>query len=110
MSEAPVPAVRPAEGSRLQQLVALYPQVKAEADAAKERLETVKEAIKVELQQAAPGEPKVDLIADTLDRPLRLTWREQWRVDAKRLKAEAPEVYVKYAVRSTYWELRQVPR
>lgn len=110
VSDAPIARVRPTEGSRLEQLAALYPVLKAEVDAAKEKLDAVTEAIKIELQNAAPGELKVDLVADGLDRPLRLSWREQWRVDTKKLKTEMPEVYVKYVKRSSYWELRQVPR
>jgi hypothetical protein len=33
---------------------------------------------------------------------------ESWRVDAKKLKTEAPETYVRYATKSTAWQLRAV--
>jgi hypothetical protein len=103
-----VPAVVAEKFARLQQLAAEYAVVKPTADEWKARLESIVGAIKLELTQAAPGATRVDLRSAALERPLRLQAKTQWRLDMKKLKAEAPEVYVRYAVQSTFWELRTV--
>lgn len=100
--------VRPDPDTRLEQLTAQYDMAKAEADKAASTLKAVTDAIKLELASAAPGETSIDLVSDLLAAPLRLVAVESWRVDAKKLKAEAPETYVRYAKKSTSWTLRAV--
>lgn len=97
-------------GSRLEQLAEAYAAAKPAADEAKARLETITDAIKLELTMAAPGAHKVDLNASALDVPLRLQLRSSWRLDTTRFKAEAPALYVQYAKKVEYWELRAVTR
>lgn len=94
---------------RLEALAAAYAEAKPAAEAAEAYLKQITDAIKVELANAAPGALKVDLASPVLAAPLRLQARTSWRLDTKRLKAEAPETYVQYAVQSTAWELRAVP-
>jgi len=108
MTALAIPQVAVEPGSRLADLLALYDQVKAQADEATARLETVKNGIKAELSAAAPGAPQVEVAHETLAAPLRLSYVESWRVDTKALKANDPETYVRWAVKSGKWELRGV--
>lgn len=96
-------------GSRLEQLAEEYAAAKPALDEAKARLELITDAIKIELITAAPGVNKVDFNAPALTAPLRLLAKTAWRLDSSRLKAENPEMYVRYAKQSAYWELRPVP-
>lgn len=110
--EIPVPEpapfqVAPRSNSRLAQLHATYYELKAAVDAATERFKAVSDAIKVELNQAAPDSRRVDLVGKS-GPPLRLGYSESWRVDSTRLKREAPEVYVAYAKKSGSWRLAPV--
>lgn len=100
--------IKPEQGSRLEQLSAEYDNAKAALDTATKALKTITDGIKLELATLAPGERAVDLSSEHLARPLRLSAVESWRVDAKKLKAEAPETYVRYAVQSTAWVLKTV--
>lgn len=100
--------VTPNPDTRLEQLAAQYDQAKAEADKAAGALKAITDAIKVELTLSAPGQNSIDLASDLLAQPLRLMAIESWRVDAKKLKAEDPETYVRYAKKSTSWSLRPV--
>lgn len=94
-------------GTRLEQLHAEYATAKAAADEASARLKVVTDGIKAELVAAVPDTPRIELRAapgaDVV--PLQLTYVESWRVDAKRLKAENPETYVRYAVKGGSWRL-----
>jgi hypothetical protein len=108
MTAPTIPTVTVEPGSRLDDLLALYDQLKAQADEAEQRFETVKNAVKAELAAAAPGAPQVDVAHPALAQPLRLSYVEAWRLDAKRMKAEAPELYVTYAAKSGSWQLRGV--
>jgi len=100
--------ITPAEDTRLAQLAAQYDLAKAESVKATEALKAITDAIKVELTNAAPGETDVRLESPELARPLRLTAITSWRVDATKLKTEAPEIYVRYAKQSTAWRLEAV--
>lgn len=93
-------------GSRLQDLLAAYTHLKPQADELASRLKTVTDAIKAELATAAPDTTQVDVMDETLAAPLRLSWVERWDLDTKRMKAEAPAIYVQYARKSGRWELR----
>lgn len=105
-TEAPtVPQVAGEPGTRLEQLHAAYASAKSEAAAAAEALKTVTDAIKLELTQAVPDAPSIDLVGEGLP-PLRLTYVESWRVDSRKLKAEDPETYVRYAKKSGSWTLK----
>lgn len=90
---------------RLAQLHASYAEAKAAADGAAERLADVKDAIKAELMALAPeGSTKIALTGP--DGPtLTLVHAESWRVDSRKLKAEDPETYVRYAKKSESWTL-----
>lgn len=98
----------PSEGSRLEQLAAQYDMARAEADKAAAALKAITDGIKAELAQAAPGETDIRLDSDLLAAPLRMLHKTSWRVDTKKLKSEAPEIYVRYATQSGSWELRAV--
>lgn len=103
--EQPPVQVVPQADSKLAQLHAMYAGAKAKADAAAEELKTITTAIKAELGQAAPGQPKVDLIGQGLP-PLGLRHIESWRIDTRKLKAQDPETYVRYARKSESWALK----
>lgn len=100
-----IPMIQPEPDSRLEQLAAEYWALKPLADEYAERLETIKNGLKAEMAAAAPGQSEVLLSCQYLPSPLRLTARSSWRLDTKALKSEAPELYVKYARRSTSWRL-----
>jgi len=103
------PTVLEAEpGTRLAELAARYDEAKALADESAKALKAITDAIKVELEAAAPGNPKVDLHAQGLARPLRMSWVERWDLDTKALKAADPVTYVTYAKKSGRWQLAQV--
>lgn len=104
----PVQAEIPA-GSRLESLLAAYADLKPRADDLTARLKSVTDAIKAELTAAQPGAGRIDVTHEVLTQPLRLTYVESWRLDTKRLKADAPEIYVRYAVKGSKWELRGLP-
>lgn len=103
----PLPArVTGEPGTRLEQLHAAHAQAKAAAD-----LRTITDALKAELSAhvpTGPGRACVDLVppdgAGYL--PLRLAYVESWRVDSRKLKAEDPETYVRYAKKSGAWVLK----
>lgn len=97
-------------GSRLEQLAAAYGPAKAAADEAKARLDTITDAIKLELTMAAPGANKIDLQSSVLDAPLRLATRTSVRLDSTRLKTEQPDTYAAFAKQTTYWELRAISK
>lgn len=98
--------VQPQPGSRLEQLQAVYADAKARADEASAQLKAITDAIKTELTALAPiGETRIALQSEAGPR-LRLTYSEAWRLDSKRLKAEVPETWVRYAKKSGSWTLR----
>lgn len=103
--DRPVTVTAP-EGSRLEQLHAAYEDAKAAKDEAETRLKAVVDAIKVEATQAAPGAERIEIVGDHGPR-LSLTYVESWRVDSRRLKAEDPETYVRYATKSGTWKLEK---
>lgn len=101
--------IRPVPDSRLDQLLAQYDLAKAEADKAAETLKPITDGIKSELAaQLADGETVLEVTSDHLARPMRLSNVESWRVDAKKLKAEDPLTYVRYAVQGHSWKLAPV--
>lgn len=106
----PPPTIIPATDSRLDQLAALYAELKPQFEELKERLDEITEGIKTELRTAAPEHSNLLLNSPHLTKPLRLQLVTQWRVDSPRLKAEQPELYVHYARKSEFWRLAPVLR
>ena len=102
------PVVRPDPDTRLDQLAAEYAALKPLADEYLARLEGIKTSIKSELVQLHPGESEIVLVGSTVPLPLRVKAVTKWSLDTKRLKAEKPDIYVRFAKQSTSWELRQV--
>lgn len=97
--------VLPQPESRLDQLAARHDAARAAAAAAAEQLKAITDAIKAELTTAAPGQPEILLSSPHLARPLQLLAVTAYRLDARRLKAELPETYVRYEKQSTSWRL-----
>lgn len=95
------------QGTRLEQLHASYADLKAAADEADKRLKGVTAAIKAELAAAEPGQERVEL-RSPVGPPLRMSYVESWRMDTKRIKAERPDIYATFAVKSGSWQLRAV--
>lgn len=93
--------------TRLAQLHASYADAKARADEAGKQLKAITDAIKVELNTAAPEETRVELRGEA-GPPLALRYTERWTLDSKGLKAADPETYVRYARKSGSWSLTQV--
>jgi hypothetical protein len=101
-----IPQIQPQAGSRLDDLCALYAELKPRADELTARLKVVTDAIKAELTAAAPGAQRIGLSHEALPAPLRLAYIESWSLDSKRLKADDPALYVRYARKTGKWELR----
>lgn len=95
--------------TRLEQLHASYADAKAEAAAAEEKLDAIKDAIKLELTQAAPDATKIELHGPegSAAPPLALTYTETWRFDSRKFKADDPLTYVRYAKKSGSWRLAE---
>jgi hypothetical protein len=103
--QVPVPDVRPEPDTRLDQLAAEYAALAPLAKEYNDRLNEIKDGIKAELANAAPGATKVLLTSSYLEKPLQLSARSEWRLDSKRLKAEHPATWVEYAKQTTSWRL-----
>lgn len=103
----PPAVVKSRRGSRLAALLDAYPAAKAAADGAAAQLKAITDGIKLEASQQAPEQPKVTICppggseAPTLE----LDYRESWRIDSRKLKAEDPDTYVRYAKKSGAWYL-----
>jgi hypothetical protein len=108
MTDTPTVTAGVVPGSRLEDLLATYAQLKPQADEFATRLKSVTDAIKVELQAAAPEARRVEVSHSSLAQPLRLSYVEGWSLDTKRLKTEQPAVYVQFARKAGKWELRGV--
>jgi predicted phage-related endonuclease len=104
----PVRTIEAQPDTRLEQLLAQYDLAKAEADKAAEALKAITDGIKSELANAAPGAESVIATSPDLAAPLRMTAVTSWRIDTKKMKAEAPATYVRYARQSTSWRLAAV--
>jgi hypothetical protein len=103
-----VPRARVEPGSRLEDLLATYAHLKPQADELATRLKSVTDAIKVELTTAVPDAPRIDVAHEVLEQPLRLAFIESWTLDAKRMKAEDPATYVRFARKGGKWQLRGI--
>lgn len=103
--QAPISTVTPTVDSRLEQLLASYDEAKSAFEGARERFDGIKDGIKSELATAAPNSEKVEVASQYLDRPLRMSYRLEWRVDTRRLKDEQPATYVEYARQIGSWRL-----
>lgn len=97
--------VEPERDSRLEQLLAQYDAVKSAAEEAKKRFEDLKAEIKNELSFAAPGQQKVRVESTYLNQSLQMICRGAWKLDSRSLKAEEPDVWVRYAERKFTWYL-----
>ena len=95
----------PENDSRLAQLLSLYPNLKTAADDAARQLKDVTDAIKAELAAAGQGSPRVEVHAHGLQ-SMALVHTERWTLDAKRMKAENPLLYVQYAKKGESWTLK----
>lgn len=103
-----VPRVQVPHGGRLEDLLATYAHLKPQADEAASRLKAVTDAIKLELTSAVPDALKIDVAHEALTQPLRLSWIESWTLDSKRMKAEDPATYVRFARKGGSWQLRGI--
>jgi hypothetical protein len=108
MTETPIAQAQVEPGSRLDDLLATYAELKPRTDELTTRLKSITDAIKAELQAQAPNALKVGVSHPGLAQPLQLSYVEGWRLDTKRFKAEQPAIYVQYASKSDKWELRGV--
>lgn len=104
-TEQQVVAVTPPADSRLEQLHASYPALKAAADAANKALKDCTDGIKAELVALAPAQQRFALTSPH-GPALTLSYVESWRVDTKKLKAERPDVYVLFAKQGGSWTLK----
>ncbi len=109
VTETPDTVVVDASASeRLAQLHAEFFAAKEAEDAAKARRTQINDAIKAELSaQIAEGITRVELRGPG-GAPLRMSQSERWTVDSKKLKSEAPEIYVRFARKSVSWGLTAV--
>ena len=92
-------------GTQLEQLCAMYDQLKARAEDAAAAFEALKTAIKVELQNQAPDSAKVTLSSTHLARPLVMTARCERRINAEALRAKEPELAEQFTKEIWSWRL-----
>lgn len=92
--------------SRLEQLHALYPVLKAQAEDAAQKFKAVTDAIKLELTALSPEEKRFELTSSAEAPPLRLTWSVSRRIDSARLKREQPGIFEAYVKPSGSWTLK----
>ncbi len=97
------PLVTAAPDTELAQLVAEYDRLDVEVKERTAELESVKARLKVALQEAHPGQSEVLLTAPGLVKPLKMWFQEKWSLDSKRLKNEAPEIWVRWAKKGGSW-------
>lgn len=103
------PVVRPEPESRLDALAARYAHLKPQVDELTELLKTVTDAIKTEMALETSSAPRSLLASPHLPGYLlQSAYRESWRLDMKRLKAEHPLIYVQLAKKSGSWRLDPV--
>lgn len=104
-----VARVKAEPDSRLEQLLAQYELLKPAADEAEARLKSVVDAIKaIAVQEGNDGRTThISVDAPRLGIALDLSWIQSWRLDAKRMKAEEPVTYVRFAVMNGSWTLRR---
>lgn len=100
----------PAE--RLAQFAAVYDAAEAEAEAATERLDALKAAVKAELYAHADAQgllaaPSVHITFDTpaLRAPWVLDYRVAQKIDTKSLRAKHPEIAEQFTKPSGAWYL-----
>jgi hypothetical protein len=95
-------------GSRLEQLLASYENVKAAAEEAKSRQDALTDALKAEMTGAVPEGTQEIILSGPPGLPaLRMTWKQPYRFDVKRFRDEHPALYVRYETRGGHWDLRQ---
>lgn len=102
----PVVVTEPAVETRLGMLRMEYATAKDASAAAEERLKAVKGKLQTALSEATNGAYRSELRVPGF-KPMTLVYTEPWTLDTKRLKAEAPAVYVEYAKRSSRWTLAE---
>lgn len=102
---APV-AVDAGSDAELEQLHALFGQLKADADEATKRLNAVKDAIKVKLNERDP-EARRFLLTGEGGPALSLAYTVTNRFDSRRFRKDKPETYDQYLTESGSWSLRE---
>ena len=97
--------------SELSELLDTWAALDAQAKELSERAAALKDKIKVRMietrQAMDPTDPLTDIAAGSDVVSVRLKYTETWRLDTTKLKAEAPETYVKYARKSGSFTLRK---
>jgi hypothetical protein len=104
----PAPVVRPAPESRFEQLCAEYDRLKPLVTQYTAELKAITDALKIEMISQQPNAERILLYSMFLDKPLQLLHTTAWRLDSKRLKADHPETWVRYATQSSSWRLEAV--
>src|SRR5688500_9861453 len=97
------PLVTAAPDTELAPLVAEYDRLDVEVKERTAELESVRARLKVALQEQHPGQSEVLLTAPGLVKPLKMWFQEKWSLDSKRLKNEAPEIWVRWAKKGGSW-------
>lgn len=94
------------DNERLDQLIAEYARIKPRVEELTAQLKELTDAIKLALTVANPGETRIPVEHPSLTDPLVLRYVPSPRLDTKRIKAEAPDVYEQYVIHGGRWELR----
>jgi len=111
-SPVPRPAVVPAPGSRLEQLLAMKATAERTAQDAADQLKTIKDGIKAEAAaimaaRLPPGVPLPPVIEIAGAVPLVQRWKVNRAINSTRLKQDYPDLWEQYAEYGRgYWELR----
>lgn len=107
-------SVDPSSHPRLADVLATFDEVKdaysaaqAEAERLKKVYEVKRDMIVAEAHALDPTAQGFEVANAALDRPLRVSWVPQTRIDTKRLEAERPEIAEYYKVKSGYWMIKR---
>jgi len=110
-SAGPAPVQhKPSARSKLAQLHNRYETAKTKAKAAADELKVITDGIKAELAELDPEAQRFELLpaGKSQAKPLALSYVENWTLDTKRLKAEDPVTWVRYAKRGGSWRLAEI--
>jgi hypothetical protein len=105
--QPPTVQVAASSDPELAQLHMLYAKLKDDADAAAERFNVVKDAIKVKLNERDPEARRFALTGES-GPTLTLSYTVSSRFDSRRFRKDEPEIFAAYQTESGSWTLKAV--
>lgn len=101
-------AVNSPQGLKLETMLAMLENAKADADEAAGRFRDLKSDIKAEVTGLVPGRERIILKSRFLSAPWIVRSQESWVIDSKMLKAVDPFTWAKFAKKTQAWYLEAI--